>query len=264
MLLALDTSTSFASLALVAGETLLAELTWAVGQRHSTEMLQRLDWLLTTHGVAAEALTGITVATGPGSFNGVRVALATAKSLAFALGIPLYAVPTLDVIAWGQARASGTLCAVLEAGRGQVYAASYAAPAASAKGWAPLDGYQIVTPAELAAGLGGMGAEGEAGPVLICGEWHGETQIALAEALGERARFASPLASHRAAWLAELALARAAHGLYDDFTTVEPLYLRRPAITTSTRSRGREQQRDDARQVDAVLGGEGEARALRG
>ena len=74
MLLALDTSTNTASIALVRDERLAAELTWDVGQRHSAELLQRLDWLLETVGAKPADLTEIAVATGPGSFNGVRVA----------------------------------------------------------------------------------------------------------------------------------------------------------------------------------------------
>ncbi len=103
MLLAIDTSTSYASIALVTPEQTIAELSWVVGQRHSTELLQRLDALLAAHNIAPDQLERIAVALGPGSFNGVRVALATAKSLAFAPGIPLHGVPTLDVIAWGHA-----------------------------------------------------------------------------------------------------------------------------------------------------------------
>ena len=73
--------------------------------------------------VDAARLDGMAVATGPGSFNGIRVALATAKSLALALDVPLYGVPTLDVAAWGCSDAEGPVWAILEAGRGQLYAA---------------------------------------------------------------------------------------------------------------------------------------------
>jgi len=239
MLLAIDTSTSAAGLALVddapGAPKTLAELNWDVGRRHSVELLQRLDWLLATTGVAAGRLGGVAVATGPGSFNGLRVALAAAKSLALALGVPLYGVPTLDVIAWGGAPADGPIWAVLEAGRGQVYAARYDG-AAPAEGWAPLDGYHVLTPAELAGRADGRAEEPPGGPALFHGEWRPETRAALAAALGERARFASPLRGRRAVWLAELALARAAAGRRDDPAALEPLYLRRPAITTSKKA----------------------------
>jgi tRNA threonylcarbamoyladenosine biosynthesis protein TsaB len=241
MLLALDTSTSTASLALVScvssglpAQT-LAELDWSVEQRHSTEALQRLEWILEVTGTRMEQLTGIAVATGPGSFNGLRVALSTAKSLSLALDVALYGVPTLDVCAWGYAYAAGPIWALLEGGRGQVYAARYVGPARSAEEWKPVGEYAVLTPEELAVRVL-EDAEG----ALFCGEWRPETRAALEAhlaGLSTRVCFASRLRLRRAVWLAELALARATQGIRDDPSTLEPLYLRRPAITTS-RKRG--------------------------
>ena len=107
LLLALDTSTSYASIALARDGRLLAELTWEVGQRHSAELFDRIAQLLETAHLAPNMLNGIAVALGPGSFNGTRVAVTAAKTLAFALGVPIYGHSTLDVIAWPYA--SGTL-----------------------------------------------------------------------------------------------------------------------------------------------------------
>ncbi len=239
MLLGLDTSTSTASLALVATDDAprtLVEHSWMVGQRHSVELAPRLEWLLSTGGVRADQLTGVAVATGPGSFNGLRVALSTAKSLCLALDLPLYGVPTLDVAAWGCAYAAGPLWALLEAGRGQLYVARYPAPTGAADGWGPLGGYHVLTPDELATQALEQSAAAPFAGALFAGEWRPETRAALAArlaGLGERVRFASPLRIRRAVWLVELALARAAHGLRDDPSTLEPLYLRRPAITRS-------------------------------
>jgi tRNA threonylcarbamoyladenosine biosynthesis protein TsaB len=255
MLLAIDTSTSYASIALVGSGQTVAELNWAVGQRHSTELLPRLDALLAAHGIAQHQLERIAVALGPGSFNGVRVALATAKSLAFALGVPLHGVPTLDVIAWGQHLAAGPVWALLEAGRGQLYAARYATPTASAEGWAPEDGYLLLTSDELAERVGVAAA--------MCGEWRPETRATLETRLSPGVLFASPLETRRAAWLAELALARAARGLYDEPASLEPLYLRRPAITTSKRVRFQQNSSQGDRPEEAAPGGEGGSSALR-
>ncbi len=233
MLLAFDTSTSVASVALVTGTTddarLVAELTWQVGQRHSTELLERIEWLLAASRLTMNDLTGVAVALGPGSFNGVRVALATAKSLAFARGAPLFGVPTLDIIAWGHRLVGGAICAILEAGRGQIYAAIYDAARPDAAHWEPVAGYMVLTAAELAAQI-----HGEA---FCCGEMSPETRATLAQALGSRFQVTSALDERRAGWLAELALARSAAQRYDDLMALEPLYLRRPAITTSTRRR---------------------------
>ena len=228
MLLALDTSTNTASIALVRDERLAAELTWDVGQRHSAELLQRLDWLLETVGAKPADLTEIAVATGPGSFNGVRVALTVAKSLCFALGARLAAIPTLDVAAWGYSSAGDPVWALLDAGRGEVYAAEYPSPSTDAAAWTPVDGYLVLTPRAL--------AERITGRALFCGEWRAETGAILREALGARARFASDLSTRRAAWLAELARARLRDGGVEDPATIEPLYLRKPAITISKKA----------------------------
>ena len=255
MLLALDTSTSYAGVALVRTDHTVAELMWDVGQRHSVELLPRLRWLLDTHGIAMTDLSAVAVATGPGSFNGLRVALTIAKSLAFSLGVPLYGHPTLDVLAWGCADASGPLCAVLEAGRSQLYTAWYATPAASPLGWGPLDGYAIQTPAEVAL------CRHET--VLFCGEWRDETRARLTAAFGARARFHSPVAPRRASWLAELALARIAAGTpADDPERIEPLYLRRPAITSNTRVSIQLAEDARAETMSEDQGGEGAPRAL--
>ncbi len=246
MLLAIDTSTHDACLALCDGDTLLAELNWRVGQRHGSELLERARWLLQGQGVEMRQLDGIAVARGPGSFNGVRVALATAKALAFALATPLYGVPTLDVIGWGARLSPDPIWALLEAGRGEVYAACYDGER-TASDWRPLPlgvpadaadagvdtegAYSVTVPQALAARISGR--------AIFTGEWREATSAALTEALGPRARFTSPLAGRRGAWLAELAQARAQRGLADDPRALEPLYVRRPAITTSARLAGR-------------------------
>jgi len=256
MMLALDTSTSFASIALVRDRTLIAELSWDVGRGHSVELLPRLRWLLETHGRAWREVSAVGVATGPGSFNGLRVAVTTAKILALSLGVPVFGVPTLDVIAWGAADAAGPVWATIDAGRGQLYAAAYAAPAESARAWRPLDAYMIMTPTELSMRI-------VAGSI-VCGEWRAETELALRAAVGARARIRSPLAGRRAAWLAELALARAAEpDAADDPAALEPLYLRRPGITSSARMARPVLKNEPVAEISAAPGGEEAPHALR-
>src|SRR5690349_13853185 len=126
LLLALDTSTRQASVALCSEDGLRGEYTWLVGNNHSVELLDRVQRLMAECDLTMQLLDAITVATGPGSFNGVRVALATAKTFAFALKKPLLGVSTLDTMAAQQQHWHGPVCAVLEAGRSELYAACYA------------------------------------------------------------------------------------------------------------------------------------------
>ncbi|MBE3565333.1 MAG: tRNA (adenosine(37)-N6)-threonylcarbamoyltransferase complex dimerization subunit type 1 TsaB [Thermogemmatispora sp.] len=111
LLLAIDSSTRQASLALCSEETLYAEETWLVENNHSVELLPAIRRLLTSRNWRPADLSAL--------------AVALARSLAFALEKPLIGVGTLDIIAAQQRRWSGPICAVLEAGRSELYAACY-------------------------------------------------------------------------------------------------------------------------------------------
>jgi len=125
MLIAIDTATGHASLALHDGFQVRVEHTWESVRRHTVELLPRLVAALEQLGLGTEHLSGVTVTRGPGSFTGLRVGIAVAKGLALARGLPLIGVPTLDGVAAAQGRDRRRLCAVLQAGRGRVCGATY-------------------------------------------------------------------------------------------------------------------------------------------
>lgn len=125
LLLALDTSTSTASLALFDGDRVLSETTWLAGREHSTRLLIEVEIAFERTGHRVEDLTGLVVAQGPGSFTGVRVALSVAKGIAAALEIPVWGVNSLDVLALSAAATELPVRAVLEAGRGRYATALY-------------------------------------------------------------------------------------------------------------------------------------------
>jgi tRNA threonylcarbamoyladenosine biosynthesis protein TsaB len=182
-------------------------------------------------------LDAIAVALGPGSFNGVRAGVATAKGLALALGVPLAGVPTLDVIGWGARLARGEVWALLDAGRGEVYTAVYDTTDVEPERWTPRavesgDGngasaYHILAPGALAP-LVANGA-------TLVGELRTATGAAVEAALSGRTRVAVGSDGRRGAWLAALGQARLASGRAESPAALEPLYLRRPAITQSAR-----------------------------
>jgi tRNA threonylcarbamoyl adenosine modification protein YeaZ len=93
-LLALDTATSQAVVALERQSGPPVVASWPAGHRHGEELLAAIDRLLRGAGLEPRALGGIVVGTGPGAFTGLRVGLATAKGLAHALAIPIVGVPT--------------------------------------------------------------------------------------------------------------------------------------------------------------------------
>jgi tRNA threonylcarbamoyladenosine biosynthesis protein TsaB len=123
--LALETSTLAGGVALVDGERLVAEYVLDVGVTHSERLLAAVDRVLADARWAPRELEGIAVSIGPGSFTGLRIGVSTAKGLAWALGVPIAAVPTLDAMAAAVPWAALPVCPVLEARRGEVYASLY-------------------------------------------------------------------------------------------------------------------------------------------
>jgi tRNA threonylcarbamoyladenosine biosynthesis protein TsaB len=125
LLLALDTSTSTASLALFDGAQVLSETTWLAGREHSTRLLIEVQLAFERIGRDPAQLTGLVVARGPGSFTGVRVALSVAKGIAGGFGIPAWGVSSLDVLSLAAGPLSVPVRVLVEAGRGRYATALY-------------------------------------------------------------------------------------------------------------------------------------------
>ena len=109
-LLAIDTATSHAVVAIgLVDGTPVARRTWEAGRGHSESLLPTLESLLRDIGVRVNdrgAVSGIAVGIGPGSFTGLRVGLATAKVLAYSLGVPIVGVDTPEWLAVADASAT--------------------------------------------------------------------------------------------------------------------------------------------------------------
>jgi tRNA threonylcarbamoyladenosine biosynthesis protein TsaB len=94
--------------------------------RHAIDLIAGIEAILNEAGCPRGMLRGIGVTVGPGSFTGVRIGLATARGLGYALDVPVTGLSTLEAIASAAAGSvEGPLCAVIEAGRGEVYAALF-------------------------------------------------------------------------------------------------------------------------------------------
>ena len=125
MILAIDTSTDTASLSLYREGKVVKEISWRCHQNQTVELLPRLGSLLKSADLTADDIQTIVVAIGPGSYNGVRVGMSTAKGLALALDIPIIGIGTLEATAYRHAGSRLPICPILGAGRGQVAAALY-------------------------------------------------------------------------------------------------------------------------------------------
>ena len=124
-LLALDSSGLVASVAILDGETLVAEYTLNYKKTHSQTLLPMLDEIVKMTQTELSEVDAIAVAAGPGSFTGVRIGVATVKGLAFNDDIPCFSVSTLEAIAYNFVDKNAVVCAVMDARRMQFYNALF-------------------------------------------------------------------------------------------------------------------------------------------
>jgi tRNA threonylcarbamoyladenosine biosynthesis protein TsaB len=121
LILALDTATDKGSVALVADAVTVAEIFLESQGTYLTRLLPGVQSLLQDAGREPAALDAVAVSTGPGNFTGLRIGLATAKTLAWSLGCPLVPVPTLEVLAAQFPYQSLPIGVVLDAKRGEIF-----------------------------------------------------------------------------------------------------------------------------------------------
>ncbi len=221
MQLAIDTSTDTASLALVRDRLVLAELTWRCGQNHTRQLMPNLEHLLHQLELSPSEITGIIVARGPGSFNGLRVGISAAKGLAFSLGVPIVGISSLSAEAYQHAATGLPVCPVFNAGRGEIATAMYQQRDGE---WLQLADEDITTVEVLCSGITVR--------TIFCGEYVPDVAPRIKELLAEKAVIPSVTTSlRRGAFLAELGLKRLEAGENDEPAKLQPVYLRRPSIT---------------------------------
>lgn len=214
MLLAVDTSTAQAGLALYDGARINAEYAWRSSQRHTVELAPAISDLLTRGGFSMEEVRALGVALGPGSFTSLRVGLALVKGLALARHLPLIGIPTLDILAAAQSSSKLPLAAVIQSGRGRLAVGWYKS---SKNGWQARGPARVVT-------LEALIEEIES-PSIVCGELTSE-DLQRFESKTANMHLASPAQSvRRPAVLAELAWKRWQQGKVDDEASLAPIYL---------------------------------------
>jgi len=123
--LAVETATLAGGAALLDGDRVVGQYLLDVQLTHSERLMVAIDRLLADAAWGPEHLEGLAVSVGPGSFTGLRIGISAVKGLAFGLSIPVAAVPTLDAMAAALPWVDLPVCAVLDARRGEVYAAFY-------------------------------------------------------------------------------------------------------------------------------------------
>lgn len=164
LLLAVESSTDWLGVALLEGETPLETRREHHPGPGSERLLPLIDELLDAASLSLDAVAGFAVASGPGSFTGLRVGVATVKGLAFGAGRNVAAVSTLDALAHAAQLDDGIVVAALDARRGELYAsATQFRPGVAPRA---LVSACVLTPEELAIRLSGA-----AGSLLV---WVGD------------------------------------------------------------------------------------------
>jgi tRNA threonylcarbamoyladenosine biosynthesis protein TsaB len=218
-LLALDTSTEWASVAIFDGAAVLAEETWRAQRRHAEDLFPTIERLLALSRAPLTSIDKVAVATGPGSFTGLRVAIAAAQGLARGSGAALVGISTLDVLAYPHASSKLRTCPLLPAGRNEFYAALYQE---RNRKWARRSPFIVGPLVDICRQIGTH--------TLFVGEIDAEAESTLRDLLGPLALFAPPASRmRRAGYLAELGWSELAERTQAPLGALEPIYVRQPA-----------------------------------
>jgi tRNA threonylcarbamoyladenosine biosynthesis protein TsaB len=224
-ILGLDTSTSIASLALIAGGRVAASIERPVTSRGAA-LPGAIDEVLGAAGLAISGLGAIAIGTGPGSFTGLRIGLSYAKGIAMASGCAIVGVPGFDAMALAALERDNTepgrlICVVLDARKGEVYAALYRVVA---DGLEKLSEELVIALEHLASHI--------TEDVTFVGDDRAKDAAALVESRGHKvAVFDTGRLDLRGVCVAALGGARFARGETDRAASLEPLYIRTPEAT---------------------------------
>ncbi|MFH1154996.1 MAG: tRNA (adenosine(37)-N6)-threonylcarbamoyltransferase complex dimerization subunit type 1 TsaB [Pseudomonadota bacterium] len=216
-LLAVDTAEKSCSLALVDDGNPVCESFFASEVNHSRVLMDMIEHLVRTRAnVDLDTIDGFVVARGPGSFTGLRIGISVVKGLAFALSKPVAGVCSLDGIAMQLPLSPSPVYAMMDARRGEVYAAMYrfSRGALTARGPSTL-----VRPEDLVSGI--------QGPAVFAGSGAMAYRHIIEQALGHDAWFAPGyLNGIRAGALAQVVFDNPGI-LSRELALLMPVYLRR-------------------------------------
>jgi tRNA threonylcarbamoyladenosine biosynthesis protein TsaB len=208
-LLALDTSTDWAGVALTDGVE-SAELNWTAGRQQTTQVMPEVQRLLGSMQITPNSLGALAVAIGPGSFSGIRVGMAIANGISVASGIPIIGVSTLELTIHGWDGVSGPAVGVIRAGR-------------SRYGWASADDIANPTSGSVAELIDYVRVGKHR---IVLGELSDEDAIRMRETSGAIVPPA-PVRLRRSGTLARLGWERWRAGDFDPAASHEPIYLHR-------------------------------------
>jgi len=214
--LGIETSTFSGSVSVCDDDTILCEYVFNTGPRHNEVLIPTIERLLSDCGLGKDDLEAVCVSVGPGSFTSLRIGVSTAKTLCYSLGTDLAGVPSLEILASNALWCGDDVCAMTDAGRGEVFFSFYDLKSAEKT---PAG---ISTPESVCAGVRGKTVFVGSGALLH--------ENLIRDAVGESAVFLpANLNTPRASGCALIGRKKILSGQKDDPFTLTPFYLRRSA-----------------------------------
>jgi len=221
MELAIDTSYDLSSIALSQQGKVISEQTWHSGQNHTVDLAPSLIQQLDQAKIKLDSMEAVFVATGPGSFSGLRVGISFAKGIALLLNIPLFGISTLESNAYSFAYTSLPICPIYQANQKKIASALYQQ---KDNIWQRLKAEHLTTIELL--------CQQTLEKTIFCGQMSSETENTLRQHLGAHViippRF---VRSHYTDSLVMLGWQKLNMGKHDDLSILQPIYLRSPHIT---------------------------------
>jgi len=215
--LAIDTASNVATAAVSSGGVILGERILNFKKTHSQKLMPMVSELLAELELRAADIDLFAAATGPGSFTGLRIGVATIKALAHATGKPVVGVSTLAGLAYNLPFCEHIIVPIMDARRNRVYTASYIW---DEDGFKELSGAEVITIEECAASCG------EFLDTVFVGDGVPIYRELLTERLGDRAHFAPASAMlQRASSIAMIAEDMAERGETLHYNELVPFYI---------------------------------------
>ncbi len=218
IILGIETATLQVGCAVGGVEGALASFTATRGRRHAETLVPAVQFVCAQAQVELAEVSVVAVDVGPGLFTGLRVGVATAKALALALRVPMVGLSSLDLLAFALHHTDGLIATMVDARRGEVFAAMYRpVPGGVQRVAEP----RVCSPGELASELMAMGED-----CLLVGD--GAIRYASSFDDARHLRIADGAFAHPSpAALVQLAHARAVREEFVQLSELEPMYLRK-------------------------------------
>ncbi len=215
-ILALDSTADVSSVAVCKGVTLISEITINTGNTHSQTLLPSVEQVLKMADLTVDDIDVFACSTGPGSFTGVRIGVATIKGIAYGKNKPCVSVSTLEALAYNLHGSNGIICPVMNARRSQVYNALFRC----------IDGNLIRLCPDRAISISELDEELSKynDPVYLCGDGYAITEEGFVKTsisyVPERYKYQNGYS------VAQIALSKYENGEFVSDVELAPIYLR--------------------------------------